>query len=348
MLVQKYNPDVVNATETHLNMEFTNSELGQRGYDIIRCDTVGGMGPGGGVLVATRQDLLISPTSSLHTDGLEAVFGKINISGSKTLHVGCVRRQPNNNPDPINTLTESLISTTPGGSTLNMLITGDFNFPDIDWDIEDGEYKCYVKSSPQYRYEANEAMLDLINQHSFSQFTDKPTRTRGNNILDLVLSTIPDSVSKTQVVEGISDHSVVITDLNLKVKPTGKLLMKRKIYIYKKADSELLKGEISSAWDKFQTSQPHDRSVEQNWCHFTSIILTAIKNHVPTKTISGRWNLPWITLGLRRLMRKKQTVYNLAKRTQNPQHWKKCKELRKTWKRSLLVAHNDYVRGLLE
>ena len=42
----------------------------------------------------------------------------------------------------------------------------------------------------------------------------------------------------------------------------------------------------------------------------------AIKNHVPTKTISGRWNLPWITPGLRRLMRKKQRVYNLAKRMQ--------------------------------
>ena len=213
--MQKYNPDVVR-----------NSELGQRGYDIIRCDRVGGMGPGGGVLVATRQDLLISPTSSLHTDGREAVFGKINISGSKTIHVGCVHRQPNNNPDPINTLTESLISTTAGGSTLNMLITGDF--PDIDCDIEDGEYKCYVKSSPQYGYEANEAMLDLINQHSFSQFTDKPTQTRGNNILNLVLSTIPDSVSKTQVDEGTSDHSVVITDLNLKVKPTRKVLVIRK------------------------------------------------------------------------------------------------------------------------
>ena len=143
----------------------------------------------------------------------------------------------------------------------------------------------------------------------------------------------------------ISDHSVVITDLNLKVKPTRKV--KRKIHICKKADSESLKNEISSAWDKFQTSQPHDRSVEQNWCHFTSIILTAIKNHVPTKTISGRWNLPWITRGLR-LTRKKQRVYNLAKRTQNPQHCKKFKELRKTWKRSLLVAHNDYVRGLLD
>ena len=157
------------------------------------------------------------------------------------------------------------------------------------------QHKYCVKSSPQYGYEANETMLDLINQHSLSQFTDKPTRTRGNNILDLVLSTIPDSVSKIHVVESISDHSVVITDLILKVKPTRKV--KRKIYIYKKADSELLKDEISSAWDKFQTSQPHDRSVEQNWCHFKRIILTAIKNHFPTKTISGRWNVPWITQG---------------------------------------------------
>ena len=113
-------------------MDFTNSELGLKGYDILRCDRVGGMGPGGGVLVATGEDLLISPTSSLHTGGLEAVFGKINISGSKTLYVACVYRQPNNNPEPINTLAESLISTTPLGNTLNMLITGDFNFPDID------------------------------------------------------------------------------------------------------------------------------------------------------------------------------------------------------------------------
>ena len=73
----------------------------------------------------------------------------------------------------------------------------------------------------------------------------------------------------------------------------------------------------------------------------------AIKNRVPTKTISGRCNLPWFAPGLRRLMRKKQRVYNLAKRMQNPQHWKKFKELRKTWKWSLLVAHNDYVLGLL-
>ena len=69
----------------------------------------------------------------------------------------------------------------------------------------------------------------------------------------------------------------------------------------------------------------------------------AIKNHVPTKTISGRWKIRWITPGLRRLMRKKQTVYNLAKRMQNPQHWKKFKELQKN-----LVRQEDRIHHLLE
>ena len=76
MLVQKYNPDVINATETHLNSDFTNSEIGLMGYVIIRCDKVGGMGPRGGVLVATREDLLISPSSSLHTAGLKQCLAR--------------------------------------------------------------------------------------------------------------------------------------------------------------------------------------------------------------------------------------------------------------------------------
>ena len=47
-------------------------------------------------------------------------------------------------------------------------------------------------------------------------------------------------------------------------------------------------------------------------------------------------------------MRKKQRVYNLAKRSQNPKHWKKFKDLRKIGKQSLQEAQNDYVFGLLK
>ena len=48
-------------------------------------------------------------------------------------------------------------------------------------------------------------------------------------------------------------------------------------------------------------------------------------------------------------MRKKQRVYNLPKSTQNPQHWKKFKELRKTWKRKVfLTGQTRRIHHLLE
>ena len=139
----------------------------------------------------------------------------------------------------------------------------------------------------------------------------------------------------------MSDHTVVITDLHLKAKPPRKA--KRKVYVHRKADNEKLKEEFRAAWVKFQASNPNDKSVEQNSNFFSRTVLLAVENHVLIKTISGRWNLSWITPMLRRLMRKKQQVYNLAKRSQNPKHWKKFKDLRKIWKQSLQKAHNDCV-----
>ena len=45
----------------------------------------------------------------------------------------------------------------------------------------------------------------------------------------------------------------------------------------------------------------------------------------------------------------KQRVYNLPKSTQNPQHWKKFKELRKTWKRKVfLTGQTRRIHHLLE
>ena len=46
-------------------------------------------------------------------------------------------------------------------------------------------------------------------------------------------------------------------------------------------------------------------------------------------------------------MRRKQRYYNKARRTQDPQDWKKFKDLRKVWKNKLSEAHNEYVLELL-
>ena len=68
-------------------------------------------------------------------------------------------------------------------------------------------YSAHVKRDATFESESNFCLSIL---------------TRGINILDFVLSTFPDLVQKNDVEGGMSDHSVVITDLNLKVKPPRK------------------------------------------------------------------------------------------------------------------------------
>ena len=89
------------------------------------------------------------------------------------------------------------------------------------------------------------------------------------------------------------------------------------------------------------------RSVDENYQVFKISINDSIRNHIPQKNISGRWNVPWLTTSIKRLTRKKQRLYNKARRTNNPSDWKKFKELRKHIKKQLSVAHNEYVSKML-
>ena len=221
----------------------------------------------------------------------------------------------------------------------NVLLTGDFNLPHINWDTEDHENKFYIQQNPQYGHEVNQAMLDLVNRNSLSQHSNKPTR--GTNILDLVLTTNPSLVTDSQVKDGTSDHDIVITDLDLKRRPQKK--NPQKIYIYKRADTDSLKKVISDSWNKFLHTEPLQKCVEDNWKYFKDTTTTAMQHHIPTKMLSGRWNIPWLTPALRKMMRKKQRYYNRAKRTQNEQDWKSFKNLRKTQSYQMLITNTSLI-----
>ena len=85
------------------------------------------------------------------------------------------------------------------------------------------------------------------------------------------------------------------------------------------------------------------KSVDENYQFFKSSINDSIRNHIPQKNISGRWNVPWLTTSIKLLTRKKQTLYIIKQRTGDPSDWKKFKELFKYLKKQLSVAHNEYV-----
>jgi hypothetical protein len=63
--------------------------------------------------------------------------------------------------------------------------------------------------------------------------------------------------------------------------------------------------------------------------------------------LTSRWNVPWITREIKTLMRKKQRIYNKAKRTNNEKHWEEFKQIRKTVKLKLDESHHNYISQLL-
>ena len=80
-------------------------------------------------------------------------------------------------------------------------IGGDFNLPDIDWE---------VKSINNYQYpkQLNERFIDLIYSCSMEQVANFPTRKQ--NTLDLLITTRPSFINTYIPVPGFGDHDSAI------------------------------------------------------------------------------------------------------------------------------------------
>ncbi|CAG2212437.1 unnamed protein product [Mytilus edulis] len=243
---------------------------------------------------------------TLDTD-CEICWNKIEIKGSKPLYTGCYYRPPDNNIAPIESLNTPLTRLTHSNNLPNLVLT------------------------------------EALEENCLTQIVKEPTRQ--DNILDLVLTTNPTSIENISVQDGMSDHSIVITDINLKAKT--KKQVPRKVYIYKKGNmngiNEQLDKELNNFIQKANTS-----TIQECWNDFKDILSHAIISNIPTKILSTRWNVPWINREIKTMIRKKQRVYNKAKRTNNEKHWEEFKLLRKTVKTKLEEAHQNYISQLLE
>ena len=108
-----------------------------------------------------------------------------------------------------------------------ILLGGDFNLPDINWLDQS-------ITGNQYPKKANQTLLDIIADNGLEQIVDFPTRK--DNTLDLMLTTHPAFKLRCKPLPSIgnSDHDIVLLDMACK--PFKPKPVKRKIYLWKKAD----------------------------------------------------------------------------------------------------------------
>ena len=264
MCIGKYNPDIIIGTETHLDSSVNSSELFPSNYSVIRKDRNFDNSKGG-VLIAMKDDLIGTHRTDLDSK-CEIVWVTIKIQGSKDVTIGAFYRSPQfgDTYDYMNELRES-INKIKRTNNEQIWLAGDFNLPDIDWDLLNTKPGGVT---PGF----SKQLIEIANYFGLEQVVREPTRI--NNILDLFFTPNPTLVERSSVVPGISDHDgipIVITSC----KPRIIKQIPRKIYLYHKADLPALKKNLIKWSDKFKLRNTSVITVNEMSQEFQTVLESA-------------------------------------------------------------------------
>ena len=202
--IEIYSPDIITGTETHLDSSVSSSDLFPSNYSIIRKDRDFDNFKGG-VLIAIKNYLIGTHRKELDTN-CEIIWVTIKIQGSKDITIGAFYRSPQsgNTNDYMNELRES-INKIKRSDNEQIWLAGDFNLPDIDWDLLGTKPSG---AAPGLSIQ----LIEIANDFGLEQVVRGPTRI--NNTLDLFFTTNPTTVERSTVVPGIGDHDGIPVIIN--------------------------------------------------------------------------------------------------------------------------------------
>ena len=161
----------------------------------------------------------------------------------------------------------------------NIILGGDFNFGDINWEQED------VNTGAQNTSACN-PIINMLHEFHLTQTQREPTR--GDRVLDLHITCRPTLVKTTTVVQRISDHDGAIV-VDSTQSPVINRKSPRKVFVFSKAWWLKMKEDMQS-WSQGFTRALYDHTVEDNWkkSHLNDTMAT----NIPMKITSTKWHQP--------------------------------------------------------
>ena len=215
----------------------------------------------------------------------ECVWCEISSGTEKTL-IGVCYRPPDSKIEEDERLFD-IIKTI---SSETVLIMGDFNFPSIKWDLQSASDSNSAK------------FLDCVDDCFLWQHVD--VATRGENILDLVLSSEQNLVESLTVGEpfGNSDHCVIRWDVVIK---KCAIKTNRTYFDYYKADYEQIKAAAEQVDFK---SIVNRKNLEEDWLAFKTNLENLRDSYIP-KRRSKIKNAKWVDRNVLRRTRAKSKAW---------------------------------------
>ena len=328
-------PDVVFGTESWLRGvkpgkpdsadAIKSSEVFPSHYNAFRNDR---SSLGGGVFILVHKDLVALEKTEFVTD-CEITWTNLKLKDRKNLMVASFY-MPHRDMKDIQELRRSLELVTAGKDS-QILLAGDFNCPDINWQT------LTVKSNAQDK-EIQQALIDISIDFNLTQVHEKPTRE--DNLLDLVFTTNPSLVKPSSNAPGISDHDIVVVDSD--TKPFYSKQKPRKCFLFSKVNWDELKVKISGISKNITEMYEFGKSIHELWDTFKTDLMQTINENVPSKMFRSNTSTPWIRGKAKRVLRRKARLYKRAKKTKN---WTRYRKFQCESKRELRKAEWSYINN---
>ena len=279
-LVTSKNPDVIQITELlpkqsrdiDIELEFKLS-----GYQLLY-----NKNPSRGIITYVKESINVSEHKELNDFGFqECVWCTLNINSTSIL-LGCIYRSPSSNLECSTINLINMLSSLESFKHDKIIITGDFNYPGINWNN--------TINTP----DVESKFLNCINDLFLQQIVTKPTRHRAgqsSNILDLVFTNDESIIVNLEHVAplGKSDHDVLLISLNTR-KPKVCDINDEKKYNFFKANINGLKHDISSVDWKQLIEMDTDQAVK----FFNNVLYSSFEKHIPsTSTKKKKTRPPW-------------------------------------------------------
>ena len=134
-----------------------------------------------------------------------------------------------------------------------------------------------------------------------------------DNVLDLILSTIPDSITNTHVADGLpgSDHHAVLFEIGCKFKQRN--LPSMSVYNFKKANFDSFRDLLSKiAWNCCFISD----SIDDIWSNFKDLLFAAADQCIPRYTLKpGKQHKLWLSGETLKLIKQKCWTFKKSKQS---------------------------------
>ena len=217
-------------------------------------------------------------------------------------------------------------------------VLGDLHFLKLSWD---SEYIPSVRPGCSFP-QLYEDFISILDDCNLVQMVTEPTR--GENILDLFLTSNHTLVKNVAVHPGISDHNLVYSEVL--TKPVETRQIPRSSYLHRRTDWEGFKTYMDKVKEDFLANSTF-KSVEELWTSFKSLVNEGLSRFILCKKDWLKEKSFLITQSIKRLIRKRDSLYQKHKRSLRTQD---RKHFITTWhmvKAKIKQAYDCYLEDLL-